>query len=554
MTVPLGLAILPIYMRLWTSEGREKTTEFLHISLDFYLMAAACIYMLVTLGSHDALLLLASPKYLGADKLIPYLVGGLLIYTTHVFLCAGLLIQKKTGTMALALICSTILNVVLNCVLLPRMGLHGAAVALLLTHIVSILLLWLASSRIPADRDTVERTAQIWSRRSGGMGGWIADFAFVAFPKRRRAMQRRPGGLRSCALPARSAGSSAPDLSAAGPTKSARGCRRGGGTGFERNRRRRSRGLQMNPRVSVIIPAYNAAVYLPYAIESVIAQTYDAWEIVLVDDGSTDGTLAVADGYRERLGDRLQYIHQENRGLPAARNTGIRAARGEYIALLDADDVWLPQRLERGVPALDADAQAGLVHARVMRINAEGALIGQLAVDPKTMSGWIARNIYTRRAHIVCPTVMFRRICLEKAGCFDESLRATEDRDLWFRIAQYYKIVFLDEVLAYYRLSPNSMTSDMERLVRAQRVFVAKHRRSGAASRLDEMQALGNIYRELGDSQFRGGAVKKSLGNYLRSVVYNPLNIPNVYMLVRAIMDPVVKLCLPSTRLSNASL
>jgi O-antigen/teichoic acid export membrane protein len=148
MTVPLGLAILPIYLRLWKSEGRARTTEFLHVSLDFYLMAAAGIYMLVTLGAHDALLLLASPKYLGADRLIPYLVGGLLIYTTHVFLCAGLLIQKKTGTMALALVCSTALNIVLNCLLLPRFGLQGAAVALLLTHMVTILLLWLASSRI----------------------------------------------------------------------------------------------------------------------------------------------------------------------------------------------------------------------------------------------------------------------------------------------------------------------------------------------------------------------------------------------------------------------
>jgi len=178
MTVPLGLAILPIYLRLWKSEGRARTTEFLQVSLDFYLMAAVGIYMLVTLGSHDALLLLASPKYLGADRLIPYLVGGLLIYTTHVFLCAGFLIRKKTGTMALALVCSTALNVVLNCLLLPRMGLQGAAVALLATHIVTILLLWLASSRIL--RIGV-RAGALAKYGAAGLAGW-AIASRIALP------------------------------------------------------------------------------------------------------------------------------------------------------------------------------------------------------------------------------------------------------------------------------------------------------------------------------------------------------------------------------------
>jgi len=171
MTVPLGLAILPIYLRLWSSEGRDKTTEFLHVSLDFYLMAAAGIYMLVTLGSHDALLLLASPKYLGADRLIPYLVGGLLIYTTHVFLCAGLLIKKKTTVMAGAIVCSTALNVALNCLLLPKLGLQGAAVALLFTHICTILLLWLASSRI---LPIGVRAGSLVKYGSAGLAGWAA--------------------------------------------------------------------------------------------------------------------------------------------------------------------------------------------------------------------------------------------------------------------------------------------------------------------------------------------------------------------------------------------
>jgi glycosyltransferase involved in cell wall biosynthesis len=299
----------------------------------------------------------------------------------------------------------------------------------------------------------------------------------------------------------------------------------------------------VTPRVSVIVPAYNAAVYLPHAIDSVIAQAFADWEIVVVDDGSTDDTQSVVESYRPALADKLQYIRQSNQGLPAARNTGIRAARGEFIALLDADDVWLPQRLGRGVQVLDSDPEIGLVHARVARIDTKGMVIGQLKVDPRYMSGSIAHHIYIRRAHIVCPTVMFRRRCLDTAGWFDETMRATEDRDLWFRIALHFKIEFINEILAYYRLSPSSMTSDLDRLLAGQLYFVSKHYRSGSATRMEQLQALGNIYRELGDSRFRGGALTKAIGSYLLAVGYNPLSIPNTYMLLRAIMEPLVRVC-----------
>jgi glycosyltransferase involved in cell wall biosynthesis len=110
------------------------------------------------------------------------------------------------------------------------------------------------------------------------------------------------------------------------------------------------------PRVSVIVPAYNAARYLPTSISSVISQTYDQWELVIVDDGSTDETRELVSSYAAQLGDKLRYVYQPNRGLLAARNTGIRNSRGDLIALLDADDIWLPTRLERSVAAQDADA------------------------------------------------------------------------------------------------------------------------------------------------------------------------------------------------------
>jgi glycosyltransferase involved in cell wall biosynthesis len=164
--------------------------------------------------------------------------------------------------------------------------------------------------------------------------------------------------------------------------------------------------------VSVIVPAYNAAVYLHYAIDSVLAQTYLDWEIVIVDDGSTDHTRAVVDSYQPQLHDKLQYVHQPKQGVSAARNKGIRAARGEFIALLDADDVWLPHHLERGVQAMDADPAAGLVHARVARIDTRGSVTGQLKVDPKYLSGKSrATSSHAGR------TSFARQSCSEKVAC-----------------------------------------------------------------------------------------------------------------------------------------
>src|SRR6202521_1702160 len=145
---PLSLAIFPIYMRLWRSQGPEATASFLSTCLDVFLATAAGVCALSVVTSNDAVTLLASQKYRGAEQLIPFVVAGLLVYTTHIFLCAGLLIHKKTGTMALLLLCSAALNIGMNVVLLPRMGLVAAALASLVSYVFCILLLGFASVRL----------------------------------------------------------------------------------------------------------------------------------------------------------------------------------------------------------------------------------------------------------------------------------------------------------------------------------------------------------------------------------------------------------------------
>jgi glycosyltransferase involved in cell wall biosynthesis len=293
-------------------------------------------------------------------------------------------------------------------------------------------------------------------------------------------------------------------------------------------------------KVSTLIPSYNAAKYLPVAIKSVINQTYDDWEIVIIDDGSTDNTRAVVEPYGRALGGKLQYVYQSNRGLPAARNSGIRHARGELIALLDADDSWLPARLARGVEVMNADKNIGLVHSKVARIDVDGNVVRYPIYPSKYLSGRIARHIYTRRAHISCPSVLFRKACLDSVGMFDEAMATTEDRDLWFRIAERFEIAYIDEVLANWRVTPGSMSSNLNKMRDGQIAFAHKHYEKGACTQAELHEALAEIHREQGDAFFSGGEVARSIKLYFRSVLYNPRRARNLYMLLRACAEPLL--------------
>jgi O-antigen/teichoic acid export membrane protein len=148
VTAPLGMAITPIYLRIWANEGREQTSKFLKLSLGIFLMAATLVLAVTALVCQDSVVLLASAKYAAAGSLIPVLVTAMLIHTNHQFFCAGLIIEKRTGTMALVFLAGTALNLALNAVLLPRIGLQGAPMAALVSRGLCILVLWRLSARI----------------------------------------------------------------------------------------------------------------------------------------------------------------------------------------------------------------------------------------------------------------------------------------------------------------------------------------------------------------------------------------------------------------------
>ena len=170
------------------------------------------------------------------------------------------------------------------------------------------------------------------------------------------------------------------------------------------------------PKVSVIIPVYNGAATIGRALASVFAQTFTDYEVVVVNDGSTDATASVLAGY----GDRIRVVTQANRGLPAARNSGIRASSGEYVAFIDDDDEWLPQMLERCAAVLDEDAECGLVYAGALKVDLAGRPMPDQGsenddIDSPTMEQMLARP------WVVVPSrVMVRRTILDRCEGFEE--------------------------------------------------------------------------------------------------------------------------------------
>ena len=214
------------------------------------------------------------------------------------------------------------------------------------------------------------------------------------------------------------------------------------------------------PKVSIIIPTYNRAALLPEALESVFAQTFQDFEVIVVDDGSTDNTAALMEGYIRRFGDKVRYTAVPHVGqLGVLRNKGLDIARGEYAALLDSDDTWMPSKLERQAAILNDNPSVGLVSSNVQVLDGDtGKIAGRYLRPGQGKSGAVLADLI-RDNFAVLPTVVIRRSVLQRTGPFgcDPLLRGIEDYDLWLRIAALAEVRYLDEPLAVYRDHAGSM-------------------------------------------------------------------------------------------------
>ncbi|MBI5568277.1 MAG: glycosyltransferase family 2 protein [Chloroflexi bacterium] len=226
----------------------------------------------------------------------------------------------------------------------------------------------------------------------------------------------------------------------------------------------------MTPTVSIIIPAHNQAPYLGQALRSVQAQTWADWEAIVVDDGSTDNTRDVATSVVDA---RIRYVYQANQGLSGARNTGVRAAGGEYLAFLDSDDEFEPEFLQVCVGALQTDRTLAAVHTATRFIDPCGQSLPQTNIQ--ALSGEALQRQLRRGGFFSAGSVLVRADCLREAGLFDTSLTSLEDWDVWLRLVQRNSMRGLPQPLTRYRVYPGSMSTNAPRMLANRLAVIAKH-------------------------------------------------------------------------------
>ncbi|MGH8140839.1 MAG: glycosyltransferase family 2 protein [Steroidobacteraceae bacterium] len=278
----------------------------------------------------------------------------------------------------------------------------------------------------------------------------------------------------------------------------------------------------MSPAVSIILPTFNRLEFLPHSIESVFAQTFTNWELLVADDGSGGDTRA----YLQSLHDppRVSILWLPHSGKPAvARNAALRAAQGDYVAFLDSDDVWLPEKLQAQITSLLRHADRGWSYTRFAVVDASGnPPVPARGGNWPAPTGWILEKLLLQHTVIALPSVIVSRRLLEKLGPFDEDLVMCEDDELWFRLAAHSEVDSVDEPLTLVRRHGQHFGSDVAAWRDRRRVFEKALRAGGSAHLQPVLRRLrAEMSTGLARSQLNSADRLGALGTVLSSAPYS---------------------------------
>lgn len=287
----------------------------------------------------------------------------------------------------------------------------------------------------------------------------------------------------------------------------------------------------MNAIVSIIIPAFNAAEYIRETIDSIQNQSFVDWELIFIDDGSTDRTAEIVESYKIRDG-RIHYFFQKNSGVSEARNNGVRRARGIYIAFLDADDYWHPNNLEVKLNYLDVNKNVDWVYSDIATVNSNSVIIGEIIGTDEFLFDHL---LLWDRAVIPGPSsnLILRRSCFSNSNeiKFDQNLSTAADQDFCFNIAHKFIGKRIPEILCYYRILSDSMSRNIITVEKDHIYVYRKAEKAGLfKSFIFKQKCFSNMYLILAGSWWiNGNNKKKGFLFMMRGLITYPFNIIKIF-------------------------
>ena len=289
-----------------------------------------------------------------------------------------------------------------------------------------------------------------------------------------------------------------------------------------------------DPRISVVIPTYNSRHFVGRAITSSLGQTLPPAEIIVIDDGSTDGTREFI---QKEFGDRVVYLYQDNQGEGAARNAGIQASSGEWLSFLDADDWWVPEKLELQMAQIEKYPTASMVACGASYCSLDGEEMSQIHLPKPFTARTIREGL---KLHSIFPvSTLVRREVFDRVGGFAEGLPLGADREMWARVAAQYEVVGVDEPLLKITDHPASMSSDPERIIYYGPVVNRKVLKTlGSSSTVERLKdrlilrkADAEMYQSAAYLYIQRGEDVRAAQNVIRSLSRWPMPRARVYRL-----------------------
>lgn len=301
-------------------------------------------------------------------------------------------------------------------------------------------------------------------------------------------------------------------------------------------------------KVSVIMPVYNRERFIATAIESVLSQTYDNFELIIVDDGSSDNSVSIAQRYRTLYPKKIQIIEQINQGPSIARNNAVKIATGSLLAFIDSDDFWARDKLELQTHIFKSHCNSIFTYTGYYIVNEDGDIIKEILPNIR-LQGFIYDQLWKVENQISGGTILVHKNIFQSIGGFDENLRGAENLDLRIRLSRLGKVYFVNKCLYYYRRHNFNLTTETTAMNDAWLMLINKHfNRDSEYDKHLYRHVISKYYHDIGVNNFSKMRLYDAIPYFFRAIIKNPIMVESYVRLLRCCLGVRINSLLSSLK------